>query len=113
MDFKEYQRESRKTAKYPDVGNTFVYPALGLSGESGEIADKFKKLIRDHEINRPSEMTAEQKEEMAKELGDVQWYIAQLCTELGLDLEEVALRNLEKLFSRMDRDKLGGSGDNR
>jgi len=113
MDFKEYQKESRKTATYPEAGDTFVYPVLGLSGESGEIADKFKKVIRDQNISKPSELTEEFKEDMTKELGDVLWYIAQISTELELDLEEVAQRNLEKLFSRMERGKLGGSGDNR
>ena len=109
MNFEEYQKESRKTAIYPDAGNNWVYPVLGLSGEAGEIADKMKKVIRD-DGNVVSE---EKKKEVKKEIGDVLWYVAQLATELGLSLDDIAKANLEKLFSRMDRNKLGGSGDNR
>lgn len=113
MEFNEYQQKSRKTAVYPDAGDNFVYPALGLLGESGEIADKLKKLMRDKGVSTPSQMTDEQREELKKELGDVLWYIAQLSTELGLELEEVAGKNIHKLYSRMDRGVLSGSGDNR
>ena len=113
MDFKEYQEKSRVTAKYPEAGDTFQYPILGLVGEAGEIADKLKKHIRDDGINKPSELSDEQKHEIGKELGDVLWYISQLTTELGLSLDEVAQMNIDKLYSRMERDKLGGSGDNR
>ena len=109
MDFKEYQKESKKTALYPDSGNNFVYPTLGLSGESGEVADKIKKIIRDEE----GQVSEEKREEIKKELGDVLWYVAQLATELHLDLEDIAKTNLEKLFSRKARGVLGGSGDNR
>ncbi|MEK7151888.1 MAG: nucleoside triphosphate pyrophosphohydrolase family protein [Patescibacteria group bacterium] len=109
MDFKEYQKESKKTALYPDSGSNFIYPTLGLSGESGEVADKIKKIIRD-DGGRVSE---EKREDIKKELGDVLWYVAQLATELRLDLDDIAKANLEKLFSRKERGVLGGSGDNR
>lgn len=113
MDFKEYQEKSRVTAKYPDLGDNFTYPALGLAGEAGEVADKVKKLMRDHDNFKPSELTAEQKLELAKELGDVLWYLTQFATELGYELDEIAAQNIEKLYSRHERGKLGGSGDNR
>lgn len=113
MDFNEYQKESRKTAIYPNQGNDFVYATFGLVGESGEIAGKMKKFIRDHNIRTPQELSAEQKDDLAKELGDVLWYMAQLATELDLSLEEVAEKNIEKLRSRKERNMLGGSGDNR
>lgn len=113
MDFAEYQKKSRKTAKYPNVSNNFVYPALGLCGEAGEVADKFKKYMRDDRIMTPDGLTAEHKEALKKELGDVLWYIAQLATELEIDLDDIATHNIEKLYSRMERDTLGGSGDNR
>ena len=58
-------------------------------------------------------VTKERLEELKKELGDVLWYVAQLATELGLSLRDIAGANIEKLRSRMDRGKLGGSGDNR
>jgi len=109
MNFNEYQKESRKTAIYPNAGNNMVYPVLGLSGEAGEVAEKMKKIIRDDD----SKISEEKRAEIKKELGDVLWYIAQIATELGVDLEEVAAKNLEKLFSRLERGKLSGSGDNR
>ena len=109
MNFKEYQEQSRTTAIYPDVGDNFVYPTLGLAGEAGEVADKMKKVIRDD----GGELSEEKRQEMKKEIGDVLWYIAQLSSELGLALDDVASSNLEKLLSRKERGKLGGSGDNR
>ena len=109
MDFNEYQKQSRKTALYPNVGDNFVYPTLGLVGEAGEVADKLKKTIRDD----AGVITDEKKVEVKKELGDVLWYIAQVASELDLSLEDVAQKNLDKLFSRKDRGVIGGSGDNR
>lgn len=109
MDFNEYQKESRKTAVYPNAGSDWVYPVLGLVGEAGEIADKMKKVIRD-DGNIISE---EKKSEVKKELGDVLWYISQIAFELGLSLDDIAKGNIEKLSSRMDRGTLSGSGDNR
>ncbi|MDD4606851.1 MAG: nucleoside triphosphate pyrophosphohydrolase family protein [Patescibacteria group bacterium] len=109
MDFKEYQEKSRKTALYPNLNNNFVYPTLGLVGEAGEVAEKIKKVIRDDD----SKITLEKREEIKKELGDVLWYIAQVCTELNLSMQEVAELNLKKLFSRLERNKIKGSGDNR
>lgn len=113
MDFVEYQKASRKTAGYPHAGNDFVYPALGLMAEAGEVADKLKKHIRDDDIHTPAELSEEQRKKLVTELGDVLWYVAQLTTELGGNLNEVAEKNIEKLYSRMDRGKLGGSGDDR
>lgn len=109
MEFNEYQEKSRKTAKYPDVGNNWIYPVMGLCGESGEVADKMKKVIRDEN----GVVSNEKREEVKKELGDVLWYVAQLATELGLTLDEIAENNIEKLYSRLERGKIQGSGDNR
>jgi len=109
MNFNDYQEKSRKTAIYPNRDNNFVYPTLGLAGESGEVAEKVKKIIRDNN----GEVTEEKKEEIKKELGDVLWYLSQIASELRLDLEDVAFSNIVKLYSRLDRDKLQGSGDNR
>jgi NTP pyrophosphatase (non-canonical NTP hydrolase) len=113
MDFKEYQKKSRVTAVYPNKDNDFTYPVLGLMAEAGEVADKIKKHIRDDGIHTPEGLSVEQKKELAKELGDVLWYISQLVTELDGDLEEIAQMNIDKLYSRMERNKIGGSGDNR
>lgn len=107
MDFDEYQKKAGKTAIYPDVGNNFVYPTLGLAGEAGELANKVKKIIRDHD----SKIKDEHKGDMKKELGDVLWYVAQTATEFKLSLEDIAKTNIEKLASRHERNKISGSGD--
>lgn len=108
-DFDEYQKACNKTAVYPKVGKKFVYPVFGLMGEAGEVSEKIKKLFRDH----GGKLTDEYRQEIAKELGDVMWYIAQLSTELGLKLSDIAKNNLDKLSSRHIRGKVHGSGDNR
>lgn len=109
MEFKEYQIKSRKTAVYPDLGSNFIYPTLGLAGETGEVVEKIKKAIRDDGGN----MSEDRREEIKKELGDVLWYLANLSTELGIDFNDVAEANIEKLYSRMERDAVHGEGDNR
>ena len=110
MDFKEYQKESAKSDMNIIINESnLAYYTLGLCDESGEVAGKIKKLYRDYK----GELTEEYKKEIAKELGDVAWYLSQLCTKLGISFEEVAQLNLEKLKSRLDRGKLTGSGDNR
>lgn len=109
MTFEEYQKSSRKTAVYPDPGKNFIYPALGLAGEAGEVVNKVKKIIRDDGGTIKSERVLEIK----KELGDLIWYIAQLATELNLGLDDIAKDNIEKLYSRFDRGALKGDGDNR
>ena len=53
------------------------------------------------------------KQEILKELGDVLWYVAQVASELGLSLDKIANQNIEKLYSRLERGKLSGSGDSR
>ena len=109
MDFKEYQEKSRKTAIYPEAGNNFVYPTLGLSGEAGEVAEKIKRVIRD----KGGKMDEETRLEIQKELGDVLWYVSQIASELDLSLEDVAQLNIDKLYSRLERGKIQGEGDNR
>ncbi|MCK9578113.1 nucleoside triphosphate pyrophosphohydrolase family protein [bacterium] len=109
MTFQEYQEEARKTAIYPNLGTNFIYPTLGLVGEAGEVAEKIKKVIRDDNY----QISDEKRIEIVKEVGDVLWYIANLSAELGISLEDVANKNLEKLKSRQQRNELKGSGDNR
>ena len=108
VELSEYQRLSRQTAEYPREA-WLTYPALGLSGEAGEVAEHAKKAIRDD----GGQVTDERRGAMAKELGDVLWYVAQLASELGLDLDEIAQGNLDKLLSRQRRGVLSGSGDER
>lgn len=110
MDFKTYQKGAFSTAVYPGKGEgSWTYPALGLAGETGEICEKLKKAIRDDGGHVSTERLAT----IAKELGDVLWYVAALCTELGLDMDDVARSNLEKLSARKTTNKLHGDGDDR
>lgn len=109
MTFEEYQKLSRKTAIYPRLGSNYIYPTLGLADEAGEVVGKVKKVIRDkNEI-----MDEETKMAIAKELGDVLWYVAQMATELGLSLDEIASCNIKKLLNRQTEGTLRGNGDNR
>lgn len=108
VELSEYQRRSRATAAYPREA-WLAYPALGLAGEAGEVAEHAKKAIRDD----GEEVGEERRAAMSKELGDVLWYVAQLATELDLDLDQIAEQNLEKLASRQRRGVLSGSGDER
>lgn len=94
---------------FGDLSPRLVDQILGLVGESGEIAEKFKKIIRD----KNGKITEEDKAEIIKELGDVLWYITTIAHLLDSNLETVAKRNNEKLLSRKARGKIGGSGDNR
>tara|TARA_A100001388_G_C28576036_1_gene406591 strand:+ start:356 stop:697 length:342 start_codon:yes stop_codon:yes gene_type:complete len=108
MDFNKYQEKSRETAIYPKE-YAVVYPTLGLAGEAGEVADKIKKIIRD----KGGEFTQDDRLEIRKELGDVLWYISQICSDLDLGLESIAIANIEKLRVRKEKGTLSGSGDNR
>ena len=108
-DFDTYQKFCKSTAVYPKIGKSFVYPLIGLQGEVGEVSEKIKKLFRDDR----GKLTKEKRLEIGKELGDVLWYLAQLSTELGLKFSDVVSMNVEKLYSRKERNVLHGGGDNR
>jgi NTP pyrophosphatase (non-canonical NTP hydrolase) len=105
--FNDYQRESRKTWNLIHTDHAIVYPTLGLANEAGEVAGKVKKIFRD----KGGVIGDAEREALKQELGDVLWYLAQICTELDLTLEEVAEANLEKLFSRQERNTIRGDGD--
>lgn len=107
MEFNEYQEKARETAIYPSEQG-LIYTALGLCGEAGEVAEKVKKMIRD-EI----QLDAKYRGKLARELGDVLWYVANLAHEIDVTLDTVALANLSKLTSRKDRNALKGEGDER
>ena len=104
----EYQEDAIETAISPDNAK-ILYPTLGLVGEAGEGAEKVKKVIRDE----GGVFTEEKKVELAKELGDVLWYIANIAAGIDMELNLIATMNLDKLASRAERNKLSGSGDNR
>ena len=109
MDFKTYQIKARLTAQYPNLGSNNIYPTLGLVGEAGEVAEKVKKVIRD----KKGIFDQASKNAIKKELGDVLWYLSNLCNEFDFSFEEVALENLEKLKNRANNGKISGSGDDR
>lgn len=106
----KYQAFARTTAIYPEakIGSIseLTYLSLGLSGESGEVANQVKKLYRDGD-------DPARRAKIGAELGDVFWYLVRLCDALGLDPEQVIAENVEKLSGRKSRGTLGGSGDNR
>ena len=120
--FSEYQKEAVKMKIslnkfkeiFPDVDDEVInlvavaYDGLGL-GEAGEVQGKIKKIIRDN----GGVITDEAKDDILKELGDTLWYIASMCENLGITLEDVANYNITKLRDRQKRGVLGGSGDNR
>lgn len=108
MNFKEYQDKARSTAIYPHK-YAIIYPAFGLFGEAGEVAEKIKKVIRDNDNNFDDEKS----QQIIKELGDVLWYMANLAEDLGFTLDQVAQTNIDKLADRQKRNKLHGSGDER
>lgn len=109
MHLDDYQRGALRTAAPRDKKNELLHLVLGLVGESGEIAEKFKKWVRDAESDESRIDTAD----IGKELGDVMWYVAVLADYLDLSLDDIARANLDKLASRQQRGVLGGSGDNR
>lgn len=110
MDFKEYQEKAHGTSLNTLVeGNKWLYPVLGLAGEAGEVCNKIQKLFRDKE----GKLTPEFIDKMKKELGDVAWYLAETCTKLNIDLNEIVQENIDKLYSRKERGVIKGSGDNR
>ena len=109
MTFDEYQEQSKRTTQYSSFVPPWVYLALGLAGESGEVVDKIKKIIR----NNDGVFADEDRLELKKELGDVLWYLSQLCEQLGFSLDEVARMNRAKLDDRRARNAIRSRGDNR
>ena len=92
-----------------EMSPALLSQAFGLVGESGEVAEKFKKLIRDKQgVISPTD-----KQEIIKELGDILWYVNSVAHLLDSNLEEVAGKNLEKVLGRKRAGKISGSGDNR
>lgn len=108
-DFDRYKEFADATAIYPDRGHNLTYPTLGLVGESGEVAEKVKKIIRD----KGGVLDDESRILIVKELGDVLWYLSQLAHELGVPFSKIAELNVLKLRHRQLRNRVGGSGDTR
>lgn len=108
MDFNEYQKAAMEFNHIP-ANMEIIYPALGLNGEAGEVAEKVKKAIRDNK----GVFSDDCKIAIVKELGDILWYVAAMARDIGYDLQVVADANLHKLYSRARRGVLGGNGDDR
>lgn len=90
LTLNQYQDMGKRTAN-PHEGSTINY-ALGITGESGEVADHIKKVFfHGHEMD---------KDHLVKELGDVLWYVSNLAANIDCTLEDVALLNIEKLQKR-------------
>lgn len=107
MDLDEFQRRARATAVYPGQGNNLAYPALGLCGEAGEVAEHVKRVIRDD----GGALTEQRRRAIGLELGDVLWYLATVATEAGLSLDQLARNNLDKLERRKETGTLHGRRD--
>ncbi len=111
LTFDRYQKLASRTALYPGREDDALapYPALGLAGEAGEVCEHVKKAIRDD----GGEITETRRAALRKELGDVLWYVAALCSELNLEMSDVARANVDKLADRQKRGVLQGDGDER
>jgi NTP pyrophosphatase (non-canonical NTP hydrolase) len=109
MTFEEYQKKARTTARGHTKKDELFHLLLGLVGETGEIAEKFKKLVRDNDTDE----TLVNKADLEKELGDVLWYVTILADYFGLSLDDIAEKNVAKLADRKRRNVIKGSGDNR
>ena len=113
MNIEDYEKIAMSTLidnhDYGDISSQLLAQVLGLVGESGEVAEKFKKLIRD----KKGIISEEDRAEIIKELGDILWYITSVSNLLGSSLADVAQKNNQKLLSRKSRDKISGAGDNR
>jgi NTP pyrophosphatase (non-canonical NTP hydrolase) len=109
MHLNAYQQAALRTAAPKDKPNEVFHLLLGLVGETGEIAEKAKKIVRD----RDSDFSQWDLADLKKELGDVLWYIAVIADYFDVALDDVARLNLAKLADRQNRSMLGGSGDDR
>lgn len=108
MKFSEYEEIAKQTAIYPST-HRILYPALGMAGEAGEVANKVKKLVRDGLEKQPDDW----RQQIASEIGDVLWYCAALANDLNIPLTLIAAQNKDKLLARKEKGTLGGSGDKR
>lgn len=111
FDIDTYQYNTRSTAVYPNntEGDAINYTLIGLANEAGEALGKWKKVLRDND----GELTSETRVDLAKELGDVLWYLVRATDDLGYNVSDIAMANQHKLEDRLARGVIGGSGDNR
>jgi len=107
----EYQQWTNETAVEHATSDTdgvdktdsVVFLSLALNGETGEVAEKAKRVVRgDGEL-----------EDIANEIGDVLWYLARIADELGVDMVDIMAENMDKLETRKATGTIKGSGDTR
>lgn len=99
MDLRRYQREARRTDQVPtSLGKGLLVPLLGLAGEVGTLLAEYKKHLRDGDAHRLF------KEQIAEELGDLLWYVADVAGKFDLDLNKIATQNLAKTRERWATD---------
>ena len=113
MEFDDYQIQAMVTKIDPKCMPPMCMWALGLAGETGEVIEKIKKLTRDGPSYISNDPHVFYKEAIAKELGDVLWYLTALADSLGISMQDVAHLNIKKLQDRFNRGMLGGEGDDR
>ena len=110
MTFDEYQKKALTTLlSTGDEFKDLAHFVSGLTAESGEVAGKLQKIIRDKE----GEVSEQDKVEIAKELGDVLWYLSVLTHHIGFSFDDLAKQNIEKIKYRQKNNLIKGSGDNR
>jgi NTP pyrophosphatase (non-canonical NTP hydrolase) len=111
MEFNEYEKLASRTATFEGkVGEyKLMYLCLGLAGETGEVIEKIKKVIR----NEEGVISDERREAIKQELGDVLWYLAQLARVCDVSFDDVATSNIEKLADRHKRGVIRSEGDSR
>ena len=110
MTFDEYQKQALTTAHstYEPLMQQTIW-AMGVAGEAGEVVEKWKKIVAYKEgVTTEADLA-----DLAKELGDVVWYIAVMADSLGLSFDDIMQRNVKKLQDRKDRGVITGAGDNR
>ena len=107
VTFNSYQKLTHLTAVYPPE-HSMTYLALGAVGEAGELANQVKKMIRDD----GSELTIGRKAKLIDEMGDVLWYLSELCSSIEVQLEFVAVNNINKLEKRKMENDLKGDKRN-
>jgi NTP pyrophosphatase (non-canonical NTP hydrolase) len=124
MNFNDYQKMAASTSIVRDRCRVLVrklsedemvdllarcYAFMGLAGEAGELCNEMKKVIRDDH----GTLTPDRAAKMVRELGDTQWYTADCASRIPIELQDVAVANIEHLRSRKKRGVLGGSGSDR
>lgn len=107
MNLNQYQKKARETAKF--ITPKYLYCALGLCEEAGEVAGKIKKMYRDDN----GVLTDERREKIKMELSDTLWYLSNVASDINVTLEDVAESSIEKSLDRIKRKVVGGDGDDR